>query len=183
MKKQINTNAKQHAATMHFIDNYGYIPLWVLIKVLSFGIVSELFSILKKEEQYEIVDLYGLDIKIFSDYLTILSNYRNLCAHEDIIYDNRTNKYIEDTKYHRILKIPMMNNEYVYGKNDLFALIIIIKSMLKDNEVKDFIESFKNALNNLEFNLKTIPINKILDKMGFPENWYEIENIQKGEMF
>lgn len=183
MKRQIKNNAMQHSATSHYMNNYGYIPLWVLVKVLSFGIVSELFSILKKEDQYPIVDAYGLDIKTFLDYLPILSNYRNLCAHEDILYDNRTTRYIEDCKYHKELNIPIMNNEFIYGKNDLFALVIIIKSMLKDNEVNDFVLEVKNALDNLEYNLRSIPINKILDRMGFPENWMDIINIEKKEMF
>lgn len=183
MKRQIKNNASQHSATSHYLNNYGYIPLWVLVKVLSFGIVSELFSILKKEDQYAVVDVYGLDIKTFLDYLPILSNYRNLCAHEDILYDNRTNRVIEDTRYHKELNIPIMNNEFIYGKNDLFALIIIIKSMLKDNEVNDFMLEIKNALDNLEYNLRSIPINKILDRMGFPENFMDIVSIEKKEMF
>src|SRR5574344_1011576 len=90
MKRQIKTNASQHAATCHYIDNYGYIPLWVLVKVLSFGIVVELFSILKKEDQYDIIEMYGVDVKSFQIYLRILSNYRNICAHEDIVYERRT---------------------------------------------------------------------------------------------
>lgn len=183
MKRQIKNNATQHSATSHYLSNYGYIPLWVLVKVLSFGIVSELFSILKKEDQYAVVDVYGLDIKTFLDYLPILSNYRNLCAHEDILYDNRTTRLIEDSRYHKELNIPIMNNEFIYGKNDLFALVIIIKSMLKDNEVNDFMLEIKNALDNLEYNLRSIPINKILDRMGFPENFMDIVNIEKKEMF
>lgn len=182
MKRQIKTNARQHSATMHYVDNYGYIPLWVLVKVLSFGIVSELFSILKKSDQYAIVDIYDLDIDVFSNYLVILSNYRNLCAHEDIVYDNRTQKTINDTKYHRILEIPMMNNEYINGKNDLFALIIILKAFLKEDEFRKFIVEIKDRINNLEYNLKTIPIHKILERMGFPDNWEEIVDINKREI-
>ena len=183
MKRQIKTNAIQHSATKHYIDNYGYIPLWVLVKVLSFGIVVELFSVLKKEDQYDIIDMYGIDLKSFQIYLSMLSNYRNLCAHEDIVYENRTQKYIEDTFYHRALNIPIMDNEYIYGKNDLFALIIILKSMLKDEEVNTLILEIENAVNNLEYNLRTIPINKILDRMGFPDNWKDIQNISKRELF
>ena len=48
MKRQIRINASSHNATIHYMNNYGYIPLWVLVKVLSFGIVCELFTILKK---------------------------------------------------------------------------------------------------------------------------------------
>ena len=38
---------------------------------------------------------------------------------------------INDTKYHKELQIPIMDDDYIYGKNDLFALIIIMKQMLK----------------------------------------------------
>ena len=183
MKRQIKTNATVHSATRHYAINYGYIPLWVLVKVLSFGIVVELFSVLKKEDQYDIIEFYDLDLKTFMTGLNILSNYRNLCAHEDIVYENRTQKYIEDCVYHRKLNIPMMDNEYIYGKNDLYALIIILKSMLKDSEVNDLILEIEDAVNNLDFNLRSIPINKVLDRMGFPENWKDIKGIQKKELF
>lgn len=183
MKRQIKTNAASHAATRHYVYNYGYIPLWVLVKVLSFGIVVELFSVLKKEDQYDIIDMYDLDLKTFTINLNILSNYRNLCAHEDIVFENKTQKQAEDSIYHRKLQIPMLDNEYIYGKNDLFALIIILKSMLKENEVNDLILEIEDAINNLDFNLRTIPINKVLDRMGFPENWSQIKKITKKELF
>ena len=38
MKRQISVNGKQHAATAHYLINYGYIPLWVVVKVLSFDL-------------------------------------------------------------------------------------------------------------------------------------------------
>ena len=183
MKRQIKNNAVTHSATRHYVTNYGYIPLWVLVKVLSFGIVVELFSVLKKEDQYDIVDIYGIDLKDFVTYLSIVSNYRNLCAHEDIVYDNRTQKIIDDSIYHRKLHIPMMDNEYIYGKNDLFALLIILKCLLKDEEVKSLVLELDNVIKELSNNLKSISIDKVLDKMGFPENWKDIQDITKKELF
>ena len=53
-KRQIRNNIKHHSATFHYVTNYGYVPLWVLVKVLSFGIVSELFNILKQDDQFKI---------------------------------------------------------------------------------------------------------------------------------
>ena len=50
MKRQIRVNGSQHSATSHYANNYGYIPLWILVKVLSFGIVSEMYSILKQDD-------------------------------------------------------------------------------------------------------------------------------------
>lgn len=177
MKRQISINATQHSATSHYVNNYGYIPLWVLVKVLSFGIVSELYSILKKEDQMNIAEIYNLDVEVLTNYLTILSNYRNLCAHEDIVYSNKTQRKIEDNKYHKLLNIPIMDDEYIYGKNDLFSLIIIMKQMLSKDEFNNLIEEIRHNLDNLEMNLKSIKVEKVMDKMGFPINYHDIKNI------
>ena len=177
MKRQININATQHSATMHYVNNYGYIPLWVLVKVLSFGIVGELYSILKKEDQMGIAEVYNLDVDVLTNYLTILSNYRNLCAHEDIVFENKTQRKIDDNKYHKLLNIKIMDDEYIYGKDDLFALVIILKQMLSSEEFANFIEEIRHNLENLKLNLHTIKIDKVLDRMGFPINYYEIRNL------
>ena len=124
-----------------------------------------------------------MNLETFNTYLAILSNYRNLCAHEDILYENRTQKSISDSIYHRKLHIPIMNNEYIYGKNDLFALVIILKSMLKDNEVKDLVLEIESVVKELEVNLRSIPVLKVLDRMGFPDNWADIHKITKKELF
>lgn len=179
MKRQIHVNGRQHSATVHYLSNYGYIPLWVLVKVLSFGIVSELYSILRIDDRVAIAEIYGTDIVTLATYLPILSNYRNLCAHEDILYENKTQKIIGDTVYHKLLNIEKIDGEYKYGKNDLFALLIIMKQLLKENEVKNMVIEIEHALDNLDYNLNSIPLSKVLNRMGFPSNWKDIANIEK----
>ena len=177
MKRQISINAKQHTATRHFISNYGYIPLWVVVKVLSFGLVGELYTILHYEDKKEIADIFKIDIDSLQNYLPILANYRNLCAHEDICYNNRTQISIENTKYHNLLNIQKMDGEYIYGKNDLFALIIILKRILQKNDFNLFIKEIEYELDILSGKLKSINIDKVLDAMGFPINYKEIERM------
>ena len=179
MKRQVRINAPQHAATMHYVNNYGYIPLWVLVKVLSFGIVGELYSILKREDQNSIAEVYGLDADTLQNYLLILANYRNLCAHEDIVFENRTQRELGATIYHKLLKIEQEEGEYLQGRNDIFALVIIIKELLTNMEFKNLTEEIKHILENLEYNLKTITMDKVLARMGFPANWQELANITK----
>ncbi len=174
MKRQIRVNGSQHSATMHYINHYGFIPFWVVVKVLSFGIVCELFSVMKYEDQKEISDIYGISIDHLLTYLPILANYRNLCAHEDILYEHRTQTIIANTKYHHELNIPKMDEEYIYGKNDLFALIIILKSMLREEEFNLLIKEISYEEDILAGKLKAISINKVLDQMGFPQNFKEI---------
>ncbi len=179
MKRQIRVNGSQHSATLHYVENYGYIPLWILVKVLSFGIVSELYSVLKSEDQKEIANVYEVAPENLMIYLPILANYRNLCAHEDILYENKTQKFINDTVFHQLLRIKKEDDEYVQGKNDLFALIIIMKQMLRTEDFKNMIIELDNVIETLNFNLNTITIQDVLNRMGFPPNWKDIANIER----
>ncbi len=179
MKRQIRVNSQNHSATLHYITNYGYIPLWVLVKVLSFGLINELYGILKPEDQKEIADLYGIEMEDMEVYLSLLANYRNLCAHEDIVFDHRTQKYISNTKYHNELKIKQDEfGEYIKGKNDIFALIIILKQMLTKDEFMHMMDEINLKLQDLTWQIKSVKINKIYDTLGFPENYMDLINIE-----
>jgi len=178
LKRQIRINGGQHQATQHYIDNYGYIPLWISVKVLSFGIVSELYSILKEEEQEEIANIYKIDIASLGIYLAILSNYRNLCAHEDILYDHRTQRAIPDTKYHYQLSIDKNDeDEYIYGKNDLFSVIIILRQMLSEEEFRNLVYEIGYEIDILDGKVNVLPLNQLLNKISFPNNWRDILEI------
>lgn len=179
MKRQISVNGKQHSATAHYLINYGYIPLWVVVKVLSFGIVSELYTILQYQDQKEIADIFNTDIDKLILYLPIVANYRNLCAHEDICFCNRTQRVIEDTKFHKCLYITKANGEYIYGKNDLFALIIILKQLLDEDSFRLLISEISYELDRLSGVVQSIEIEKVLHEMGFPNNYKDIVEIDK----
>lgn len=174
IKRQINNNGSQHSATCHYQTNYGYIPLWIVVKVLSFGIVGELYTILKDEDQEDIADNFNIDIESLLIYLPILANYRNLCAHEDICYEHRTQKQIPLTKYHDLLNIPKTNGEYIYGINDLFSLIIILKRLLRKDDFHMMLNEITYEIEYLSGRLRTIKIAKVLDRMGFPVNYKDI---------
>ena len=171
MKRQIRVNGGQHEATKHYITNYGYIPLWVVVKVLSFGITSELYTVMKPGDQKDIAKEFNVDSEDFGIFLPILSNYRNLCAHEDILFEHRTQKVIPDNKYHTLLDIPKINDEYIYGKGDLFSVVIIFKYILSNDDFRLFINEISYELDKLSGKLSSIPISMVYDRMGFPTNY------------
>ena len=174
INRQIRINGSKHTATYHYITNYGYVPMWILVKVLSFGLIAEYYDILKSNDQRRISDVYKLDSVTFSTYLHILSNYRNLCAHEDILYEHKTQRSIPNTRYHELLNIEMKDGEYVYGKDDMFAVIIIFKYLLTKDEFKDLINETSYEFDILDGKTNIIPTNKLLNKIGFPDNWRDI---------
>ena len=177
MKRQIRINTSRHNATMHYLKNYGYIPLWILVKVLSFGMVCELYSIMTDEDKLEVSSVFGITVENLESFLPILSNYRNLCAHEDIVFDHKTERVIPDTDYHKKLNIFKMDDEYIYGKDDLFAVIIIFKFLLEDSEFRLMIKEFEYELEKLDGKIDSIPVEKILDTMGVPKNYMDILNM------
>ena len=174
MKRQIRVNGRQNAATLHYLNNYGYLPMWIVVKVLSFGIISELYTILKNEDQRNISDFYKMSEIDMGIFLPLMSNYRNLCAHEDILYDHKTQRVIPNNKYHEQLNIPKEADEYIYGKNDLFALLIMLKYMLRDEEFRLLSYEIGYEIDLLDGKVNTIPLSKILEKLGFPMNWKDI---------
>ncbi len=181
MKRQIRINGEKHTATFHYITKYHYIPLWILVKVLSFGLINELFGILKEEDQNEIATFYKIDKEDLKVYLGLLANYRNLCAHEDIVYEHKTQTYIEDTYFHHKLNIPKNDlGEYIKGKNDLFALVIMLKQVLQADRFKEFMAEINRCFDIFDLNVSTIENSKLYDKMGFPENYMDIVDMQGG---
>ena len=179
MNRQIRVNAENHSATFHYVHNYGYIPLWVLVKVLSFGLINELFGILKPEDKLEISNIYNLSVEDMEIYLSLLANYRNLCAHEDIVFDHKTQKFISDTIYHEKLNIQKDEfDEFTKGKRDIFALIIILKQMLSKDKFTQMMNEINLKFEDFKWQVNSIKIERLFDYMGFPYNYMEIVDIE-----
>ena len=178
INRQIRVNVDKHSATLHYKTKYKYIPLWILVKVLSFGLINELFGILKPEDKEAIASYYGISEDELKVYLQLLSNYRNLCAHEDMVYDHRTQVSIGDTKYHELLKIEKdEENEYVKGKKDLFAVIIIFKRMLQKPRFNELLREINKALETFDKNVEIVDNSVLLNKMGFPKNYNDLSDL------
>ena len=142
-----------------------------------------IICLIKPEDKIAIADIFNTSTYYLDDFLPILSNYRNLCAHEDILYENRTQKKIKGTKFHELLGIEKdEEGEYKNGTNDLFALLIIMKRMLSYDEFKDMCLELDKRIDNLEYNLHSIKIDKILERMGFPKNYMELANIERRDV-
>lgn len=85
---------------------------------------------------------------------------------------------IKSNLIHSRLTLPKdSSGNYIYGKNDLFAIVIILKLMLSKTSFGKFYYSVKHEIAKLEKQLTTITIDDVLHEMGFPKNWGQIKNI------
>lgn len=159
----------------HYLNSYGYVPLWVLNNILTFGTVSKFYSLMKQEERQNISKTFHLSDAELSNILTYISSIRNFCAHGNRLYCYRSKRPISNTSIHidmNLEKLP--NGEYKYGKRDLFAAMIAFKLTLSKNEFRTFVKQIDIAIKNLKSKLNVLDVNDVLNEMGFPNNWKEL---------
>ena len=158
----------------HYMTVYQYVPLWVLMNVLTIGQLSKIYASQKGRIQIKVCQDFGpLKINELGKMLAVMTKFRNVCAHNDRLFDFRTKDALLDRNIYERLQITKEKGRYKYGKNDLYAQVIILKLFLSEEDFRIFFHDLKRCF-------KKHPIHKeILEKMGFPENWERIGKIKK----
>ncbi len=156
---------------------YGNIPLWVMMKALTLGTVSKMYSYLPQSIQCKVSKEFAhVNESELLRMLDLLSRIRNVCAHNERLFDYRYNKgAINDTYAHADLKIKKKDGQYVYGKSDLFAVLITLKHLLTELRFQNMIDDVNECLNTLLRDTRQVQRFQIYKFMGFPENWYDIK--------
>lgn len=182
LQKEVSRQlSKNNPMIAHHVLTYGYVPLWVLVNTLTLGTISVFYSYMVQRDQNQVGRKFGLKPDELTPILFILSIYRNACAHDERFYslksinrDGRPNM-IKSTTIHSKLAIPKNTcGNYIYGKNDLFAIVIVLKLMLSSKSFSRFQTLIEGELENLDSQLVTISIRDVMKTMGFPENWSTI---------
>ncbi len=158
----------------HYMRIYQYVPLWVLMNVLTIGQLSKIYASQKGRIQIKVCrDLGSLKVNELGKMLAVMTKFRNVCAHNDRLFDFRTKDALLDRYIYERLQIPKEKGRYKYGKNDLYAQVIILKLLLPDEDFRIFFHDLKGCF-------KKHPVHKeIFEKMGFPDNWEWIGRIKK----
>ncbi len=161
INEEIKKNYQVHKSITHYIDLYGFVPPFVLTKILSFGITSSYYGALKQSDRQAIAKIFKLTDKVLKQILKNLSIVRNLSAHSDRLF-NYTSKFY--------ISFQLINSSY-RRTNTITNLYMVICCMEKVLDA-DMFQEFKNEINNeiekLSNNLYSVNINKILEIMGYP---------------
>lgn len=163
----------------HQRDTYNNVPLWVLVNGMTFGTLSKFYTYMKHDIKSKISKNFDkINESQLEQYLSVITKFRNVCAHNERLYSYKTRNDIPNNLIHSKLEIPMKGSQYKYGKKDLFAVVISFKYLLPDNEFKKFMINLSNTLKRY-FDVETIPEQELLEYMGFPNNWRKISSLKK----
>lgn len=163
INNEIEKDYNTHTAVTHYIDQYGFVPPFVLVKILTFGVASSYYGLLKQSDRQAIAKYFKISDKLLKQILKNLTTIRNVAAHSDRLY-NYTSKFY--------LSFKLIDNEYIKSDNitNLYMVIRCMEKLLTNEQYDDLYNSISKEIEKLDKNLNSISIDKVMNIMGFPMN-------------
>lgn len=172
--------SKHHQAVTHYMTEHGYIPLWVLVNVLTFGKIENFYKNMKPADKTVVAKQFNLQPKELSKFMHMLALARNKCAHDERFFDIKFRESIHTKSiknFNLLGLVRAKDGSYTYGTNDAYALAIMFALLLSKTDLKEFVSSMRGAFNKLQKQLHTIPASDIMSLMGFAANWMNITQL------
>lgn len=160
INEDINHNYSIHLAITHYKDNYGFVPPFVLTKILTFGVISSYYGLLKQSDRQIIAKRFKISDLLLKQILKCLTNIRNICAHNDRLFCYR-DKYT--------LKFKEIDANYVTKDNltNLYMMIRAMQIILDKRQYNSLVKAVEKEINKLDNKLNSINIKNILRIMGY----------------
>ena len=85
------TTTTDYTYINYYRKTYGEIPLWVLANVLTFGNLSKMFRVFPQSLKSKVSKNFEpLNQHQMEQFLSVLTKYRNVCAHGERLFTYRT---------------------------------------------------------------------------------------------
>lgn len=106
--------------------------------------------------------------------LSVLTKYRNACAHGERLFSYTTRDDIPDLPLHEKLHIIKNGNQYIHGKHDLFAVVIAFRYLLPHQAFGDFKKTLVKEIRSFCSGCTALSETDLLNEMSFPANWKNV---------
>lgn len=180
IKSNVSRNINNYDDIKQCKKENNTIPLWMLTTLMTFGNMTNFYNLLKIEDKKEIAMLFQINYRDMNIFLKILNIIRNISAHGTVLFNIKIDiKYPlrGDSYYHEKLKIPIENNTYANGINDLLAVIIILKRFLQGKRYIKFTHELEEIINDVKEELDSKSFENFMEEMGIPLNYTELKEL------
>lgn len=172
--------SKHHQVVTHYMTEHGYIPLWVLVNVLTFGKIENFYKNMKSTDKITVAKRFNLQPDELAKFMHMLALARNKCAHDERFFDIRFRESIHTRSIRNFSALGIIraaDGSYTYGTNDAYAIAIMFALLLSKSDLNEFISSMKSSFAKLQKQLKTIPSTDIMGIMGYDSNWTNLTKL------
>lgn len=170
----LNKNSNKYRGYIdHNYRVHNHVPMWVLIRALSFGTTSIFYKSMKDDEKVVISDYYRLKPKQLVNMLDVVVQFRNIVAHGERTFCARLPKTRLSTTLNIANKLSIPKNENgenQYGRSDFLALLICCKYLLPPVDLASFINELDVVLDTLQKRQTPLMFSKIKTQMGLKTN-------------
>ncbi len=168
----------KNLSVQHYRKNHNHLPCWILMNDIPFGLSIKFYQILKSDDKEYICnefitsDILTIEEKkeFLTNSLNILKEYRNGIAHGNKIFSSTIKQQLPKRSVLKLSNGCVSLSDYKngIGKNDLFAVIIIIIFLTRDS-TKDF---FFNEINSFLLNYGRYDYNgkNLYELLSLPNN-------------
>ncbi|MDQ0567844.1 Abi family protein [Mycoplasma yeatsii] len=170
----ITSKSEKTSSIKHYIQQYGHVPLWVVVNIMSFDNMSFMFKILKDSDKNYITLFYlnrylkeyniqndkiRLKSSSFMSGLKALNIARNICAHEERMYNVTFNRV-------PINDISKIIDYSILDESKLITVFMFLKITLTLKHFLSLKEEVLEVFNKFKKRFKTITFEEILKEMG-----------------
>ena len=173
LKRTINDD--KHEYIKHHRNVKGNVPLRILVNALTIGNISSLYALSRHSVKSKVShNFMYVNERELEQYLKVLVIFRNMCAHNERLFSSYAHSDIPDTEIHRKLKVPQTGEQYIYGKRDLFSLVIAFRYLLPKEDFLVFKKILADTIVKYMKSSSQLGEMELLQCMGFPVNWKNI---------
>lgn len=185
-KIEVHKTKKYDNAIKHYINRHSNVPLWVLSNFLTFGELQYLFlslqnnvkndvaKVISADFQKETNSVEKIDIEELKMILKTANLFRNVCAHDEVLYNYKMGKKIKSKIFIKYFD-DNRSFEISSGSKDcdatLFVMISLLKLVLSNKEFKDLIRNIDRIFKTYSNKFKSVDFKIIMAEMGFSPNW------------
>ena len=145
------------AFVRHHKNKYaGKFPIWAAVELFSFGMLGQLYAIMREEEQSAVAEDYGMTAQALSALISAAIDVRNICAHYNRLY----NQAIEDQP-------QLRDDQMIYESQFVFPTLLALRAVAGKERI------WREMLQSISLLAGEFP-EADLSLCGFPDNWAAI---------
>ena len=164
----------------HYKDKYGELPIWIVLKNIMLSDFIDFIKIMSPDVNGLLSKVYDftyfdddrekIDFKNLINYLNLIREYRNACAHTERTYHlmktYERSSLRSSAGFNKFMKNPIRYTRTNNNPISLIDLLVCLKYFLKHSDYYSLINKIVLDLEKLKEDIPLSPYEKVLSDLG-----------------